>query len=544
MSYAPNKLVPEGFTPVPSLAALPTVVGASSVPDAVDAVAYLVTSDGDLPVDAGLTRDALAAAGFEAEAGTSIVIARDGVPLVLVGIGATADVTVDGARDAAAAAARATAKKGTRLAIVTSDLGLDPAALAQALSEGAQLARYRYRALKAKPKDHPLGQLTIVVTGADEASVASGIAAAEPGVRACVVARDLSNTPAGFLTATNMADEAERLGAAFGFEVEVYDKAALIELGCGGLLGVNAGSTEEPRMIVLRYRPAGATTHLGLVGKGIMYDSGGISLKPSDPMHLLMKIDMGGAAAVLGAFTALRDLGVTSNVSGWLMCTDNMPSGSATKLGDVLIARGGTTVEVKNTDAEGRLVMMDALVLATEDEVDAVIDIATLTGAALMALGKSTAALFGTDQALVDAVRAAAVVVDEPVWQLPLEKKYRKLLDSEIADISNMGGPHAGATTAALFLKEFVGDTPWAHVDIAGTMQAEADDAWRSAGATGFGARLLAEVARASSPPDKQGCLGGWDPSAIPRPLFEPQPHHASQPPLIVGRAGGAILAA
>jgi len=497
MPHAPNKLVPVDFTPVPSLAALPTVTASSSVPDAVDAVAYLVTSDGDLPGNVGLSRDALAVAGFEAEPGTSIVIARDGVPVVLVGLGTGAEVDVDGVRDAAAASARATAKKGDRLAIVTSDLGLDVAALAQALAEGAQLARYRYRALKAKPKDHPLGQLTIVVTGADEAAVAQGIAAAAPGVRATVVARDLSNTPAGFLTATNMADEAQRLGSAYGFEVEVYDKAALIELGCGGLLGVNAGSTEEPRMIVLRYRPEGTPKrHLGMVGKGIMFDSGGISLKPSDPMHLLMKIDMGGAAAVLGAFTALAGLGVESAVSAWLMCTDNMPSGTATKLGDVLVARGGTTVEVRNTDAEGRLVMMDALVLATEDEVDAIVDIATLTGAALMALGKSTAALFGNNQELIDAVFAAGAETAEPVWQLPLEKKYRKQLDSEIADIANLAGPHAGATTAALFLNEFVGDTPWAHIDIAGTMQTDSDDSWRSSGATGFGARLLAKLAK------------------------------------------------
>ena len=161
------------------------------------------------------------------------------------------------------------------------------------------------------------------------------------------------------------------------------------------------------------------------------------------------------------------------------------------------LARGGKTVEVKNTDAEGRLVMMDGLVLATEDKVDAIIDIATLTGAALMALGKSTAALLGNNQELIDAVFAAGAAVDEPVWQLPLEKKYRKQLDSEIADIANLGGSFAGATTAALFLNEFVGETPWAHIDIAGTMQAEADESWRSAGATGFGARLLAEVARA-----------------------------------------------
>ncbi|WP_337026903.1 leucyl aminopeptidase family protein, partial [Microbacterium sp. LB16] len=217
-------------------------------------------------------------------------------------------------------------------------------------------------------------------------------------------------------------------------------------------------------------------------------------------MHLLMKMDMGGAAAVLGAFVGLRDAGVTAQVTGWLMCTDNMPSGTAYKLGDVLTARGGTTIEVKNTDAEGRLVMSDALVLATEDGVDAIVDIATLTGAALVSLGAATAPVFGNDQATVDLVRAASDAVDESVWQLPLEQKYRKQLDSEIADIANLGGPFAGATTAALFLQHFVGETPWAHLDIAGTMQTEKDDSWRTAGATGFGARLLLETARTYTP--------------------------------------------
>ncbi|HEX6956341.1 MAG TPA: M17 family metallopeptidase, partial [Agromyces sp.] len=314
-------------------------------------------------------------------------------------------------------------------------------------------------------------------------------------------ARDLANTPPSHLTATDMADVAEMLGGRFGFHVESFDRKQLVELGCGGLLGVNAGSAEEPRMIVLRYTPEGEPTgHLGLVGKGIMYDSGGISLKPSDPMHLLMKMDMGGAAAVLGAFTALRELGTTAQVTGWLMCTDNMPSGSAYKLGDVLVARGGKTVEVKNTDAEGRLVMMDGLVLATEEGVDAIVDIATLTGAALRALGASMSVLLGTSQPLVDRVRDASVAVDEPAWQFPLERKYRKQLDSDVADISNLGGADAGATTAALFLAEFVGDTPWAHLDIAGTMQSDADDAWRSKGATGYGARILAELARGFTP--------------------------------------------
>ena len=254
-------------------------------------------------------------------------------------------------------------------------------------------------------------------------------------------------------------------------------------------------------MIKLVYTPdGGGAGHLGLVGKGIMYDSGGISLKPSDPMHLLMKMDMGGAASVLATFTALRALRATATVTGWLMCTDNMPSGSAYKLGDVLTARGGTTVEVKNTDAEGRLVMMDAIALANEDGVDTIIDIATLTGAALMALGPSMAAVIGNDPTTVARVKAAAAATDEPVWELPLEKKYRKQLDSDVADISNLGGPYAGATTAALFLAEFVGETPWAHLDIAGTMQSSEDDAWRSKGATGFGARLLIDVARGFQP--------------------------------------------
>ncbi|BDZ64713.1 hypothetical protein GCM10025877_16510 [Agromyces mangrovi Wang et al. 2018] len=268
---------------------------------------------------------------------------------------------------------------------------------------------------------------------------------------------------------------------------------------------MNAGSTVEPRMVKLTYMPEGESTgHLGLVGKGITYDSGGISLKPSDGMHALMKMDMGGAANVLGAFTALRELGASAAVTGWMMCTDNMPSGSATKLGDVLTARGGTTVEVKNTDAEGRLVMMDAIALAVEDGVDAIIDIATLTGAALMALGQSRAAVLGTSQAVVDSLLEASGTTDEPLWQLPLEQKYRKLLDSDIADLSNVGANrYAGATTAALFLAEFAGETPWAHVDIAGTMAVDSDESWRSKGATGFGTRTLVEVARTFTPPAK-----------------------------------------
>ncbi|MFZ1285135.1 MAG: leucyl aminopeptidase [Propionicimonas sp.] len=497
MASSPNKLIPSTFTPVPALAVVTDVHAVADLDAPLDAEGFLVASDQPLPAVLALNWDEVQAAGFDGSVGSSLIIPRSPAPLALIGIGASAEVTTDSLRDAAAAAARVTARKASRLGLHVNAPDLDAATVGQVLTEGALLARYRYTALKAKNNQEPLSALFLKSTGHEVSAVQAGVAVGLVGVRATTIARDLANTPPGHLTATDLADVAATLGEQFGFEVESFDKQQLIDLGCGGILGVNAGSAEEPRMIVLRYAPAGEPTgHLGMVGKGIMYDSGGISLKPSDPMHLLMKMDMGGAAAVLGAFTALRDLAVPATVSGWLMCTDNMPSGSAYKLGDVLTARGGTTVEVKNTDAEGRLAMMDGLVLAREAGVDAIIDIATLTGAALMALGKSTAALFGNNQDLVDRVRDAAAVVDEPVWQLPLEKKYRKQLDSEVADLSNLGGPHAGATTAALFLNEFVGDTAWAHLDIAGTMHVDADDSWRSAGATGFGARLLADVSR------------------------------------------------
>jgi leucyl aminopeptidase len=267
------------------------------------------------------------------------------------------------------------------------------------------------------------------------------------------------------------------------------------------LLGVGKGSERESRMVVLTHRggaPDGPV--LALVGKGVTFDSGGLSLKPNEGMKT-MKCDMAGGATVLGAMVAVARLRLPVNVTGLVGLVENMPSGSSFKLGDVLTARNGTTVEVKNTDAEGRLVMADALVLATEEDPDAIVDIATLTGAALASLGHLTAATFGTDDGLIGQVQAAADVTDESIWELPLERRYREQLDSDVADMSNMGGKWAGATIAALFLADFVADVPWAHLDIAGTMQSEKDDFWRSKGATGFGTRLLIELALNFEPP-------------------------------------------
>lgn len=483
------------FTSLPGLEALDGLAVDGEARDE-DVAAYLIGTGGAAPSELGLDLAALAELGFEGKSGQTLVIPRaERAAAVAVGIGDAPASSIDALRDAAAAAVRAV-KSAARVRIVSPQPDGEVEDAVRALVEGAVLARYKYVVLKSDPKHTPLGSLSIAMGGADAALIERARAAAVVSARAAIVARDLANTPPGYLSASDLGTVAEQLGTRFGFEVELFDRAALHELGCGGLLGVNQGSAEEPRMVKLTYSPgAKSTSHLGFVGKGIMYDSGGISLKPSDPMHLLMKMDMAGAAAVLGAFTSLKDRGVRSRVTAWLMCTDNMPSGSALKLGDVLTARGGTTIEIKNTDAEGRLVMCDALALATEEGVDAIVDIATLTGAALMALGPSTAAMFANDDSLAGAVVEASAAVDEPLWRLPLERKYRSQLDSDIADIANLGGKYAGATTAALFLNHFVGETPWAHIDIAGTMAAEKDDAWRSSGATGYGARLLLELA-------------------------------------------------
>ncbi|GAA3269839.1 leucyl aminopeptidase [Paenarthrobacter aurescens] len=497
MNHEPYKLIPERFSAVPSLDADQAELHFVDGFDQLDSIGVVVPSEGDVPASVGLHREALESAGFDAKPGTTLQLANaSGTLVVAVGGGKPGSLDADGWRKAAAALVRAT-QRHSRIGLELSDSSsIDAERLGQVLAEGVLLARYSYDTLKSRGKQTALSEVQFLAPGLDREAAERGVATGRVKVRAATIARDLCNAPPSHLTAAGLGEVSQELGKRFGFTVEEFNKQQLIDLRCGGLLGVNAGSAQEPRMIKLSYKPEGSPTgHLGLVGKGIMYDSGGVSLKPSDPMHLLMKMDMGGAAAVLAVFTALRDLECKSAVTGFLMCTDNMPSGSAYKLGDVLTTRSGLTIEVKNTDAEGRLVMCDAMTLAVEDQVDGIVDIATLTGAALMSLGQLTAPVFGNDQPLVDRVLESGGNADEQVWQLPLERAYRPQLDSDVADISNLGGPYAGSTTAALFLAEFVGDTPWAHIDIAGTMQSDKDDAWRSKGATGFGARLLIDLA-------------------------------------------------
>lgn len=464
-----------------------------------DAIGLPVAQGEPVPADLDTDLDALARAGFTPTVGSALPEPRrDGPALVAVGVGELGELTATSVRDAAAAFARSVPRDAALAMHVPTADGVTAQSAAAAIVEGVLLSRHRFDLRsQAQPKDPvALTALTLIAPEGASDAVADGAARGHTLARAALVSRDLATCPGSLLSADAMARVAAELGSAVGLSVEVTDLDGLVELGCGGLLGVNRGSEQPPRMITMRYTPEGeAAGHLGLVGKGITYDSGGISLKPGDESHSQMKNDMTGAGAILAAMLAQPALGVRAQVSAWLMCTDNMPSGSAMQLGDVLTTRGGTTVEVLNTDAEGRLVMSDGLVLAVEAGCDAIVDIATLTGACLRTFGTEVAGVMGNDPGVVDAVRAAGDAADEPVWELPLIRSYRRQLDSDVADIKNIGGPNAGAITAALFLEHFVAGKPWAHIDIAGTAQAGAVDAWTNAGPTGFGARLLCELA-------------------------------------------------
>lgn len=501
------------FQPAPSLAELAatTIEVASAVPKDAAAVGYGVGIDGPVPAGIGLDRAALTAAGFEGKRGQTLVLPRAGAPATIVtGLGATADLTPAALRDAAASFARAGAHY-TRLAITLPTSGaIVPLVAGQVIVEGCLLARYRYRPLKRTTQQAPPVEALTLVSSTPLDELKRGAEIGLVTARAAELARDLSNAPATLLTARRMEEIARLVADASGLDVEVFDEKALLSMGCGGMLGVNAGSAEPPRLIKLIYRPSNeqgeALEPIGrvsLIGKGVMFDSGGLGLKPNDLVHAAMKTDMSGAAAILAAMSALKTLSVPSAVTGYLMCTDNMPGGRAMRLGDVLTARNGKTVEVQNTDAEGRLVMMDGLSLATEEQPppDAILDIATLTGACERALGNDNAGVIGNHQGLIELVKTAAERSDETVWQFPLDHRLRSELDSEVADMKNVGEVNAGQITAALFLEEFVAGIPWAHIDIAGTSRVERDKTWRSKGATGYGTRLLIELLLAFTPP-------------------------------------------
>ena len=439
----------------------------------------------------------LAARGFEGKVGETLPVpGDDGQTVVAVGVGDRDKLDADVLRRSAAAfvrcAWRAASASVELLAAVPDDL--DRRGAAQAIVEGASMAAYQFTEFKSSSKPCRLERLSLV--GGGGARVQSGI---DRGVRiadAVAFARDLVNRPAGELTPTALADIAVEMAEREGLQATVLDEVAIEGERLGGLRGVSLGSDEPPRLIELVYEPPGrARGTLALVGKGITFDSGGLSLKTADGMTT-MKTDMGGAAAVIAAMSALTSLGAKTRVIGIVPATENMPGGRAIKPGDVLKARNGKTIEVLNTDAEGRLVLADGLSLAVEASPDAVVDIATLTGAAPVALGRKIAALMGNHDRFMEQVRAASERTGEPTWVMPLPDMYRKDIDSDVADIKNIGKPgQAGTLIGGLFLKEFVGDVPWAHLDIAGPARSDEEDGYIRKGGTGYGTRTLIELA-------------------------------------------------
>ncbi len=472
------------------------LVPTDRIPDGVPVVGVPVFADRSVPAGAGAAVDTayLARRGFEGRVGETVVVPSGGeTTVVAVGVGPAGKVDAEALRRAAAAFVRAAWKDqraATSLALAASD-GLDPAGAARAVAEGATLAGYRFTALKSDPKPCRLESLAVVADGVEAA------AGLERGARlaaAVCLARDLVNEPAGTLTPQRLAEVAaeiaEREG---GLALTVLDETAIAVERLGGLLGVGAGSSRPPRLIELVYEPPEPRATVALVGKGITFDSGGLSIKPADSMET-MKTDMSGAAAVLAAMSTLPAFAPDVKVIGIVPAAENMPGGRATKPGDVLRIRNGKTVEVLNTDAEGRLVLADGLSLAVEAGVDAILDLATLTGACVVALGRRVAGLMGNHQGWVDQVRTAADRAGEAVWPLPLPDDYRRSLDSEVADLKNIGGRWAGALTAGLFLREFVGDVPWAHLDIAGPARSEEDEGYLTKGGTGFGVRTIVEM--------------------------------------------------
>jgi leucyl aminopeptidase len=466
---------------------------ARSIPRAAVAVGVPVFTEGTVARSLGLSRSALGAAGFEGKVGQTFVVAsNDGPAMIAVGMGPASELTPASLRKSAAALGRA-ADKRLSLATTMADVaGVDAKTAAQAVVEGIVLATYRFTAVRANPVRSSLERVTLLGETARHRAMTAGIERGAAVAAAVCTARDLINLPPAMLTAPMLADRAVEIAHDCGLGVEVWDNERLIAERCNGLVRVNAGSHDGARLVKLTYSPRNPTGTVALVGKGITFDSGGLSLKPSDGMKD-MKMDMSGAAAVLAAMSALRVIRPKVAVVGYLCCTDNLPSSTAQKVSDVITYRNGTTVEVLNTDAEGRLVLADALVLAVEEEVDAIVDLATLTGACMAALGLKYAGLMGSSEVLTGQLMAAAGRADEGMWTLPLPAEYRKLLDSEVADLKNIGGPYAGALTAGLFLKEFTGSVPWAHIDMAGPMRSESDEEWRTKGGTGFGVRTFLE---------------------------------------------------
>jgi len=449
----------------------------------------LRVAGGALPAEVSAALD-LTLLGASASTDTVVRVPGTGTSadvVALVGIG-RARAEEGAARHETLRRAAGTAARASGAARVTLALPVDDVADAVAVAEGALLGAYRYdHGSSSEPRTE---QVQVLVPDAVVRQAEKAAARVLTVADAVSQVRDLVNAPPNDLYPETFAEIARKVAKVPGTKVTVLDEKALAAGGYGGLVAVGQGSARPPRLVKVAYAPARATTHVALVGKGITFDSGGLSIKPAKSMET-MKSDMAGAATVLHAVVAAARLRLPVAVTGWLCLAENMPSGTGTRPSDVITMRGGTTVEVLNTDAEGRLVLADGLVAAREEKVDLLVDIATLTGAQVVALGTRTAAAMGGEEPRGQAV-AAAARAGEQVWPMPLPAELRASLDSKVADLANVGDRSGGMLVAGLFLKEFVGDVPWVHLDIAGpAFNERAPHGYTPAGGTGFGLRTL-----------------------------------------------------
>jgi leucyl aminopeptidase len=466
-----------------------------------DLVGLFLFEGDELPVE---LRDAPGAGDAKAGFKKSVTIhpERPGRVLV-VGLGKPEDFEPERARVAAAMAAKAAgALEAESLALVVPESGGgEPEAVAAALVEGAILASYRFDRFKSSGGENGdeadagagkvrLGRLALVT----KADLSDAVEVARVASEAANRARELQNLPSNLATPTFLAERALELAVLHdSLAVEVMEREQMVERGMGGLEAVSAGTEQPPKLIVIRHEGSGPLT--ALVGKGVTFDSGGISIKPSAGMQE-MKMDMSGAAAVIEAMGAIAELGLAANLLAVVPATENMPSGSAVKPGDIITQLNGKTVEVNNTDAEGRLILADALAYAVELGAERMIDLATLTGAVVVALGSTYAALISNDDEWAGRVTASAERSGELAWRLPLHDDYKQLTKGTVADLTNASSKRkAGTIYAASFLEEFVDGRPWAHLDIAGTAW-DTGRAYAQKGPTGYGVRLLVDLAR------------------------------------------------
>jgi leucyl aminopeptidase len=420
--------------------------------------------------------------------------------VVIAGLGKQQELSQDKVRGVVAETCRLLRQKGVNsIATVVQGAGIagiSPEGAAQAVTEGVLLGVYSFRRHITKEAEYgEIKQLTIV--DADEANLPileQGCHKGKVLAEATNLARDMVNEPANYMTPNQMAETARKLAETYGLELSVFEREQMQELGMGALLGVTRGSRQPPKFIVLHYRGGDSTEiNVALVGKGITFDSGGISLKPSAKMDE-MKGDMAGGAAVMAAISAIAQLKPKINVMAIIPATENLPGENALKPGDILTAMSGKTIEIISTDAEGRLALADALGYAKKFGAKSLVDVATLTGACVIALGKVCTGAFGNNQELIDRIIAAGAEAGELIWQMPMYDEYKEQIKSDVADIKNVGGKYGGAITAAQFLAEFAGDTPWVHLDIAGTSMTDKEKRYLVKGATGVPVRTLVNL--------------------------------------------------